>query len=210
MMRVLLIDDHPLVRAGARQLIVDRWPDAQVLEVGTLGEALGALDGCTLAVVDLSLPDAKGLEALVTLRRRAPHLPVLVLSMHAEEAYAARAVQLGAAGYLPKDRAGEELVTAVQRLLAGGRYIGADLADRLADLLSGTSPATPVHGRLSAQELRVVLLLAQGKGVGEIANTMFLSVKTVSTYRSRALEKLGVGNNAELTRYCLAHRLIDL
>lgn len=209
-MRVVLVDDHPLVRAGARQLILDRWPQAQVLEAGTLGAALDALDGCTLAVVDLSLPDASGLEALVKLRRRAPTLPVLVLSMHAEAAYAARAVQLGAAGYLPKDRAGEELVTAVQRLLAGGRYIGADLADRLADLLTGASPTQPAHATLSTQELRVALLLAQGRSVGEISQTMYLSVKTVSTYRSRALEKLGLTSNAELMRYCLAQGLIEL
>ena len=209
-MRVLLVDDHPLVRAGARQLILDRWPDAQVLETGTLGAALDALDGCTLAVVDLSLPDASGLEALVKLRRRAPTLPVLVLSMHAEAAYAARAVQLGAAGYLPKDRAGEELVTAVQRLLAGGRYIGADLADRLADLLTGASPTQPAHATLSTQELRVALLLAQGRSVSDISQTMYLSVKTISTYRSRALEKLGLTSNAELMRYCLAQGLIEL
>jgi DNA-binding NarL/FixJ family response regulator len=209
-MRVLLVDDHPLVRAGARQLILDRWPDAQVLETGTLGAALDALDGCTLAVVDLSLPDASGLEALVKLRRRAPTLPVLVLSMHAEAAYAARAVQLGAAGYLPKDRAGEELVTAVQRLLAGGRYIGADLADRLADLLTGASPTQPAHATLSTQELRVALLLAQGRSVSDISQTMYLSVKTISTYRSRALEKLGLTSNAELMRYCLSQGLIEL
>lgn len=209
-MRVLLVDDHPLVRAGARQLILDRWPDAQVLETGTLGAALDALDGCTLAVVDLSLPDASGLEALVKLRRRAPTLPVLVLSMHAEAAYAARGVQLGAAGYLPKDRAGEELVTAVQRLLAGGRYIGADLADRLADLLTGASPTQPAHATLSTQELRVALLLAQGRSVSDISQTMYLSVKTISTYRSRALEKLGLTSNAELMRYCLSQGLIEL
>lgn len=209
-MRVLLVDDHPLVRAGARQLILGRWPQAQVQEAGTLDEALDRLDGCTLALVDLSLPDASGLEALVKLRRRAPALPVLVLSMHAEAAYAARALQLGAAGYLPKDRAGEELVTAVQRLLAGGRYIGADLADRLADQLTGTGPAEPPHAALSTQELRVALLLAQGHSVGDIAATMYLSVKTVSTYRSRALDKLGLASNAELTRYCLAQGLIAL
>lgn len=209
-MRVLLVDDHPLVRAGARRLIVDHWPEAEVLEAGRLSDAIAMLDACALVVLDLSLPDASGLEALVKLHRRAPKVPLLVLSMHAEDAYAARALQLGAAGYLPKDRAGEELVTAMQRLLAGGRYIGADLADRLADMLTGSSPATPAHDRLSTQELRVALLLAQGKAVGEIADTMCLSVKTISTYRGRALEKLGLGNNSELTRYCLAQGLIEL
>jgi DNA-binding NarL/FixJ family response regulator len=207
-MRVLLIDDHPLVRAGARQLILRQWPQAHVAEAEDLAGALALIDGVEVAVVDLSLPDAKGLEALVKLRRRAPQVPVLVLSMHAEEAYAARALQLGASGYLAKDRAAGELVTALQRLLAGGRYIGADLADRLAGLLTGAAPAEPAHAALSAQELRVVLLLAQGHSVGDVAATMCLSVKTISTYRRRALDKLGLANNAELTRYCLAQGLI--
>jgi DNA-binding NarL/FixJ family response regulator len=209
-MRLLLVDDHPLVRAGARQLLQDRWPEAQIVESASLAEAMTAIGDCAAAVTDLSLPDAHGLEALIKLHRRAPAVPLLVLSMHAEEAYAARALQLGASGYLPKDRAGGELVAAVQRLLAGGRYIGADLADRLADLLTGASPAQPAHATLSTQELRVALLLAQGRSVGDIAETMFLSVKTVSTYRGRALEKLGLANNAELTRYCLAQGLIGL
>lgn len=209
-MRILLIDDHPLVRAGGRQLLVEHWPDAQILEAGDLAGGLAQIDGCSLAVIDLSLPDARGLESLITLRRRAPQVPVLVLSMHAETAYAARALQLGASGYLTKDRAGSELIAAVQRLIDGGRYISADLADQLADQLVGEQPEQPLHSRLSAQELRIALLLAEGQSVGGIAETMNLSVKTISTYRSRALEKLGLTNNAELTRYCLAQGLIEL
>lgn len=209
-MRILLIDDHPLVRAGARQLLAERWPDARIIEAGDLASGLAQIDGCTMAVIDLSLPDARGLEGLIKLRRRTPKVPVLVLSMHAETAYAARALQLGASGYLTKDRAGSELVAAAQRLVDGGRYISADLADRLADQLVGEQPEQPLHSRLSAQELRIALLLAEGRSVGHIADAMNLSVKTISTYRSRALEKLSLANNAELTRYCLAQGLIEL
>jgi two-component system invasion response regulator UvrY len=209
-MRILLIDDHPLLRAGVRQLIVDRWPDAEVIDASDLASAVRLVPGCRAAVLDLSLPDAHGIEALVHLRRVAPKLSILVLSMHAEEAFAARALQLGAAGYLTKDRAGEELVTALERVLAGGRYITASLASRLADILTGTDPARAAHELLSVQELRVALLLAQGRSVADIAATVHLSVKTVSTYRARALQKLDLATNADLTRYCLAHGLIEL
>ena len=209
-MRILLIDDHPLLRAGVRQLIVDRWPDAEVIDAADLASAVRLAPGCRAAVLDLSLPDAHGIEALVHLRRVAPKLSILVLSMHAEEAFAARALQLGAAGYLTKDRAGEELVTALERVLAGGRYITASLASRLADILTGTDPARAAHELLSVQELRVTLLLAQGHSVADIAATVHLSVKTVSTYRARALQKLDLATNADLTRYCLAHGLIEL
>ncbi len=209
-MRLLLVDDHPLLRAGVRQLILARWPQAQLVEASDLAMALTLAAGCQAATLDLSLPDANGLEALVRLRRRAPDLPVLVLSMHAEQAFAARALQMGAAGYLTKDRAGEELVTALERLLTGGRYITSSLADRLADMLGGAAVATPAHEHLSVQELRVMLLLAAGQSATDIAASMHLSVKTISTYRSRALEKLGLTSNADLTRYCLAQGLIDL
>jgi len=209
-MRILLIDDHPLLRAGVRQLIVDRWPDAEVIDASDLASAVRLAPGCRAAVLDLSLPDAHGIEALVRLRRLAPQLSILVLSMHAEEAFAARALQLGAAGYLTKDRAGEELVSALERVLSGGRYITGSLASRLADMLTGTDPARAAHELLSVQELRVALLLAQGRSVADIAATVHLSVKTVSTYRARAFEKLRLATNADLTRYCLAHGLIEL
>lgn len=209
-MRLLLIDDHPLLRAGVRQLIVNRWPDAEVIDASDLASAMRLAPGCRAAVLDLSLPDAHGIEALVRLRRVEPKLSVLVLSMHAEEAFAARALQMGAAGYLTKDRAGEELATALERVLAGGRYITASLASRLADMLTGTDPARAAHELLSVQELRVALLLAQGRSVADIAATVHLSVKTVSTYRARALEKLHLTTNTDLTRYCLAHGLIEL
>lgn len=211
-MRILMVDDHPIVRAGVAQLIRGHWPEAELAEAGNLAEAVARLEegGWSAIVLDLSLPDAGGLEGLTRLRRKAPDTPVLVLSMHAEEAYATRALQAGAAGYLTKDRAGEELVAALGRVLAGGRYVTASLAEALAGLLTGRSVDRPAHEALSDQEHRVLLLLAAGKSVGEVAAAMHLSVKTVSTYRARILDKMQLRNNADLTRYCLAQGLMEL
>ncbi len=211
-MQILILDDHPIVRAGVRQLILGRWPEARVLEAGSLaeGEARVRSERPDALVLDLSLGNASGLDGLARLHRLAPGLPVLVLSMHSEEAYAARALQLGAAGYLTKARTEEELVAALERVLAGGRYITASLAERLAGLLAGGELERLPHEALSAQEHRVLLGLAAGRSVGELAEAMHLSAKTVSTYRRRVLDKLGLQNNAELTRYCLTHGLIRL
>lgn len=210
--RILMVDDHPIVRAGVAQLIRGHWPDAELAEAGTLAEALGRLreGGWNAVVLDLSLPDAGGLEGLTRLRRAAPDTPVLVLSMHAEAAYATRALQTGAAGYLTKDRAGEELVAALGRVLAGGRYVTASLAETLAGLLTGQAVDRPAHETLSDQEHRVLLMLAAGRSAGEVAEAMRLSVKTVSTYRARILDKMRLRTNADLTRYCLAQGLIEL
>lgn len=207
-MNILLVEDHPIFRFGVRQLILQRWPQAACSEAGTLAAALAAArqQPWTLAIVDLNLPDADGIEAVSQLRRAAPALPLLILSLNGEAAYAQRVLQLGAAGYLAKDRASEELVSAIERVAAGGRYITASLAERLADLFTGQSKALP-HEELSAQEYRVMLLLAAGQRVTEIAEGMHLSPKTVSTYRSRVLEKLALSSNAELARYCLANGL---
>lgn len=211
-MRMLLVDDHPILRAGVVQLIRSRWPNAELAEAGSLAEALKHLDadGWKAIVLDLSLPDASGLEGLARLRRKAPDTPVLVLSMHAETAYAARALQGGASGYLTKDRAGQELVAALERVLAGGRYVTASMAEMLTNLLTGGAVDRPPHESLSGQEHRVLLLLAAGGSVGEVAESMHLSVKTVSTYRARILGKLELKTNADLTRYCLAHGLMEL
>lgn len=212
-MKILIVDDHPIMRHGVRQLIERRWPDARVDEVETLAAALAhpdtQLGAWDAIVLDLSLPDASGLEGLTRLRRSMPRVRALVLSMHNEEAYAARALQLGAAGYLAKERATDELATALERILAGGRYISSTLADRLADLLTGTPLEKAPHELLSPQEYRVLVLIGAGKPVGEIAGIMHLSVKTISTYRARILEKMALKNNAELTRYCLTNRLSE-
>ncbi|HEX6733392.1 MAG TPA: response regulator transcription factor [Azonexus sp.] len=207
-MNILLVEDHPIFRFGVRQLIREHWPAAQCDEASTLAEGLAAVrrQPWSLAVVDLNLPDADGIEAVSQLLRAAPGLRLLVLSLNGEAAYAQRVLQLGAAGYLAKDRAGEELVAAIGRVADGGRYISAALAEHLANLVTGKSKALP-HEELSAQEYRVMLQLAAGRRVAEIAEGMHLSPKTVSTYRSRVMEKLALTSNAELARYCLAHGL---
>lgn len=208
-MKIILIEDHPIFRIGVRQLILQRWPEAKVVETGTLTEALVAVRGESfqLAIVDLNLPDTHGLEALSQLARATPKTRLLVLSFNSEAAYAQRALQMGAAGYLTKDHAANELITAVERIAGGGRYITQSLAEQLADLLTGEQKRVS-HDELSAQEYRVMILLAEGHPVHQIAETMTLSPKTVSTYRSRILEKLHLSSNAELARYCIGHQLI--
>ncbi|MEW6514024.1 MAG: response regulator transcription factor [Pseudomonadota bacterium] len=209
-MNILLVEDHPIFRFGVRQLIAQRWPSATIVEAGTLADALAAVrqTPMDLALLDLNLPDSEGLEAVSQVHRAAPDTKLLVLSLNAEAAYAQRALQLGAAGYLAKDRAADELITALERIAAGGRYITQSLAEQLAELMTGERHAAP-HEELSAQEYRVMLQLAQGIRVSEIADTMHLSPKTVSTYRGRILEKLHITSNAELVRYCIARQLID-
>lgn len=209
-MNILLLEDHPIFRFGVRQLIQNRWPDAMIGEAGSLAEALAAVRTTAhdVALVDLNLPDSEGLEAVAQLRRAAPAMRLLVLSLNAEAAYAQRALQMGAAGYLAKDRAAAELIVAIERIAGGGRYITASLAEQLADLVSGQRPAE-AHAGLSAQEYRVMIHLAEGHRIAAIAVAMHLSPKTVSTYRSRILEKLGLASNAELARYCVAQRLIE-
>ncbi len=209
-MRILLLEDHPIFRLGLRHLIGQRWPQAEVIEAERLFDAKHLVNGTSFdaAVTDLNLPDADGIESVTALRRADPSLRILVVSFSAEAAYATRMLQLGAYGHLAKDRAAEELVAALERILAGGRYITASLAEKLADLITGDAPRAR-HEGLSAQEYRVLLRLAAGHRVADIATAMHLSPKTVTTYRARVLEKIGAASNVELARYCLAHGLIE-
>ncbi|MFG6414733.1 response regulator [Roseateles sp. DC23W] len=211
-MRVLIVDDHPLMRMGIRQLVLQEWPDAQVDEASGIAEALtrAAAARPGLITLDLSLPDAQGTEGASKLLRAVPGVPLLVLSLNAEAAYAARLIQMGASGYLPKDRASDELRVALRRLSEGGRYVTATMADHLLALLSGKAPQALPHEQLSTQEHRVMLLIAAGKTPSQIAETMHLSVKTVGSYRARILEKAGWANNTELTKYCVQHGLTDI
>ena len=209
-MNLLLVEDHPIFRLGVRHLLQLHWPTATIHEAGTLGQALAAVCDVSfdLALLDLSLPDTSGIEALSQLLRVAPATKVLVLSLNPEAAYAQRSLQMGAAGYLSKDRAASELLAAMERILAGGRYISQALAEQLADRVGGMRKAFP-HEELSAQEYRVLVQLAQGRGVGAIAASMLLSPKTVSTYRARVLGKLALRSNVELTHYCQRQSLIE-
>jgi two-component system, NarL family, invasion response regulator UvrY len=210
-MKVLVIDDHPILRMGVRQLIVQNWSEAEVIEAETLEEATRLLQGepPNLIVLDLSLPDASGTEGPARVMQIAKGVPVLVLSSSAEAAFAARLLKMGVSGYVSKERAGSDLAIAIRRVVEGGRYVTPEMADRLVDLLSNNSPTALPHEALSAQEYRVMLLIAAGKGPSEIAETMSLSVKTVGTYRARILQKANWKNNTELTKYCVQHGLTD-
>lgn len=211
-MRLLIVDDHPLMRMGITQLVLQEWPGAQIDEAPTIAEALTRIAAARpdLVTLDLSLPDSRGTEGASKLLRVLPGVPLLVLSLNAEAAYAARLMQMGVAGYLPKDRAPEELRTALRRLSEGGRYVTAAMADHLLGLLSGKAPDALPHEQLSAQEHRVMLLIAAGQTPAQIAEAMHLSVKTVGSYRARILEKAGWANNTELTKYCVQHGLTEL
>ncbi len=209
-MNILLLEDHPIFRVGVRQLVQQRWPTVTIREAGTLAQAMVAVHELLfdLAVVDLNLPDTSGIEVLSKMLRASPATKVLVLSLNSESAYAQRSLQMGAAGYLTKDRAASDLVAAMERILAGGRYISSSFAEQLADQISGARKAV-LHEQLSIQEYRVLIQLAKGLAVGVIADSMRLSPKTVSTYRTRVMEKLLLGSNIELAHYCLTHELID-
>lgn len=208
-MNILIVDDHPIVRLGVRQLLLSRWPAALIREAESLAGALAEVrrEAPGLMVLDLNLEDAAGVESVQRMRRACPDVPILVLSLQGEEAFALRVLQLGAAGYLNKERASEEIVQAVEKVLAGGRYITASLAEQLASNWLGGGGSKPLHESLSRQEFRVLLQLADGRSVGEVAQAMSLSAKTVSTYRARILEKLGLSGNVDLAKYCLAHGL---
>ena len=210
LMNILLLDDHPIFRFGVRQLVAQHWPDATICEAGTLAEALAVsrLTQFQIAVADLNLPDTDGLEAISQLLRTQLPLRLLVLSLNSEAAYAQQALKLGAAGYLAKDQATGELIPAMERIAAGGRYISASLAEHLADAMTGEHK-TEVHEELSGREYGVLLQLAKGRRVSDIAEAMHLSSRTISTYRSRILAKLRLTSNAELARYCISHGLLD-
>lgn len=210
-MRLLIVDDHPIMRFGVAQLLRQKWPDVVLDEAETLEDGVSKFSAnpADVLILDLSLPDASGTESASRMLRVCKGKPILVLSLNAESAYAARLLQMGVSGYLPKDRASTELVTAIERLLEGRRYVTAAMADRLLGLLDGKSPSSLPHDALAQQEHRVMLLIAAGKSPAEIAEMMHLSVKTVGTYRARIFEKTGWKNNTELTKYCVQHGLTD-
>lgn len=206
--RVLLVDDHAVVRLGVRAILEDHFEAVTIVEAGSGEAALDALSaGFDIIVLDLSMPGRNGVDLLAELRHRVPKVPVLILSLHGEEQYAVRALRAGAAGYLMKAAAPEQLIEAVSKVLDGERYLSEAVAQRLAADLARPAVAAP-HERLSDREFDVMRGIASGNSVSEIAANMRLSVKTVSTYRSRLLDKMGMGTNAELTRYALDHGLV--
>jgi DNA-binding NarL/FixJ family response regulator len=209
MARVLLVDDHPVVRKGLKAILEDHMGAVAVEEAGdgdTALAVLGAGAPFDAVVLDLSMPGRSGIDLLAEIKHRQPKLPVLIMSLHGEEQFAVRALRAGASGYLTKAAAPDQLVAAVAKIMRGGRYVSEELAERLAADVGGHAAAAP-HERLSDREFEVMRGIASGKSVSEIAEQMHLSVKTVSTYRTRLLEKMGMSTNAELTRYAIENGL---
>jgi two-component system invasion response regulator UvrY len=209
-LRILIVDDHPIVRQGIRQTLSDAAGIDEIGEAATPQQALDLVRQrqWDAVILDLGLPGRGGLDLLKDLKQEAPRLPVLILSMHSEDQFAVRAVRSGAAGYLMKDAATEKLVEAVRKVASGGRYITPELAERLATELA-VDATRPLHASLSDREFAVLRLIASGQTVGAIANRLSLSVKTVSTYRARILDKMQLKNNAELMQYVITNRLLD-
>jgi DNA-binding NarL/FixJ family response regulator len=210
MKRILIIDDHDVVREGVKRIFEEQWSGLIFGEARTATEAIRIIreGDWDITVLDLSLGERSGLEVLKELKQIRPALPVLVLSMHSEEQYARRAFKAGAAGYITKDSPRAELADAIARVAAGRRYVSAALAERLVIDLEGGSELPP-HETLSNRELEVLRLIASGKTVGEIAELLYLSDKTISTYRARILEKMGMKTSAELTYYAIRSHLVE-
>lgn len=210
MIKILIADDHAVVREGIKRILADIDDLVVVGEAGTPPELLAAATRgeADILLMDLAMPGASGLELLHDLRRQAPDLPVLVLSMYPEEQYAVRALMAGASGYINKGSPPTELIRAIRTVAAGHRYITPKVADNLASHVAA-SATRPQHATLSNREYQVLCLIASGKSVGDIARELSLSVKTISTFRSRILRKLSLRHNADLTRYALKHGLVE-
>jgi len=210
MIRILVVDDHAVVRAGLRNFLADA-PD---MEIG--GDAANSVDALRLiraepwgvVLLDISLPDRSGVEVLKQIKREKPDLPVLVLSMHPESRYAVQLLRSGASGYLQKEAMAGELVSAIRTVARGRKYVSPQVAQLLATDIDASTDG-PLHGTLSEREFQIFCRLAQGQGATRIADDLSLSVKTVSTYRSRILDKMKMVSNADLTYYAIKNNLID-
>ena len=205
-MRILLVDDHAIVRAGLKRLLEDEFRGVTVAEAATADEAEASVDATKpdIVVLDISLPGRSGLDLLPALRGKTR---VIVLSSFADPQFAVRALRDGASAFLSKDRAPRELIEAINTVSSGRRFIGAELAEQLASVVAADHPGNP-HESLSAREFEVFRLIASAKTVSEIAADLGLSVKTVSTYRARILEKMGMASNAELMQYAMRNGLV--
>jgi DNA-binding NarL/FixJ family response regulator len=209
-MRILIVDDHAVVRDGVKTIVGERFGKVVLGEASTANEALelARQEEWDAVVLDISLGARSGLEVLKELKHLRPKLPVLILSMHSEAQYARRAFKAGASGYITKESSHAELVTAINKVIEGGRYVSAALAEKLVfDIERGTGG--PPHESLSDREFEVMCLIASGKTVTEIAEVLSLSDKTISTYRARILEKMDMKTNAELTHYAIKNKLVD-
>jgi two-component system invasion response regulator UvrY len=209
MRRIIIADDHTVVRKGLKQILLDSFPSAHVEEVGDAEDLLKKVtsEEWDVVITDISMPGRSGLDVLQQMRLDHPKLPILILSVHPEEQYAIRVLRAGASGYLNKDSAPEDLVKAVNRVLLGKKYITPSIAEKLATTLEQDSEKSP-HEYLSDREFEVLKLLAAGRSVSDIAEQISLSASTVSTYRARIMVKMNLKTNADLTLYCIEHKLI--
>ena len=210
MIRVLIIDDHEIVRRGLKEVFADEFSG---LETGEAEDSRAALELVTtqewdIVLLDINIPGRSGLEVLSEIKRLRPRTPVLVVSAYPEEEFAIRSLKLGASGYLHKSSASDEVVAAARKAMAGGKYVTAALAEKLAATLGSDIQHAP-HESLSSRELQVLQMTAKGRTIKEIAAELALSEKTIGTYRSRISKKMGLATNVELTRYALKNQLVD-
>ena len=205
-----MTDDHAVVRQGLKLILADHFKRAVFGEARNAQEALDRVqrEKWDVAVLDVTMPGRGGLEVLKEMKRLRPKMPVLILSMHPEDQFAVRMLKTGAAGYLTKESAGSELVGAIEKVVTGGRYISTSLAERMASYLDMDLQKAP-HERLSDREFLILRMIASGKTVSQIARELSLSVKTISTYRARVLQKMDLKNNAELTHYGVQRNLVN-
>jgi two-component system invasion response regulator UvrY len=209
MIKILITDDHSIVRQGLKQ-IIDQEPDMKVsAEASNVHEMMEKVrkQNWDLVILDLTLPGKTGLDALKEIKLERAKLPVLILSMHPEDQYAVRVLKAGASGYMTKETAPEELIQAIRKIVGGGKYVSVSLAEKLAFDL-GAPTEKDLHELLSDREYQVLCLIASGKAVNEISKQLALSVKTISTYRARILEKMNLKNNAELMHYAMQNKLV--
>lgn len=210
MIRVAVCDDHAIVRKGLSQILTEAGDIGVLIEAGNAGELRQRLrdTACDVLVIDIEMPGKNGIETVAQMKKEWPRMPAIVLSIYPEDQYAVRALRAGAAGYIHKTSAPEKLVDAVRLVAAGKKFISAEVSQALAEAVSGEAPELP-HQQLSDREYQVLRLIASGKKLSEIADTLALSPKTVSVYRARILDKMRLSGNVELARYAMTHNLLD-
>jgi DNA-binding NarL/FixJ family response regulator len=209
-MHILIADDHAVVRRGLREILADALPGAEFTEVGNGDEVLGHLgkSQTSMLVLDINMPGRSGMDVLRDVKHTYPRLPVIILSCQPEDQYAVRCLRAGASAYINKESASEELALAAKKIISGGRYVSASLAEKLVASLDD-SVDKPLHELLSDREHEVMKMIASGTPLTDIGERLHVSVKTISSYRARIMEKMQMKSNAELTRYAMTHKLID-
>ncbi len=210
MIKLIIADDHPLVREGLKKILKEESSIQVIAEAQNALELMELLqkEHVDLVILDISMPGITGLEVLKDLKQRYPKLPILILSMHPEDRFAVRALRGGAAGYVTKESAPDELVNAIRRIYSGKKYISASVGEQLATIVDDHSDKLP-HELLSDREYQVLYMIASGRKVSQIAEELSLSVHTINTYRSRIMEKLNLESNVQLTHYAIKHKLVD-